>query len=60
VISARLVCSQQVSVVNKYNIRRRYETHAKRYLGLQGQPRREKVQGIDSKLEKTAACIAEI
>jgi len=28
---------QQVSVVNKYNIRRHYETHhAERYLGLQG------------------------
>jgi len=28
---------QQVSVVNKYNIRCHYETHhAERYLGLQG------------------------
>jgi len=47
VIPACLVCSQQVSVLNKYSIRRRYETHhADRYLGLQGQPRREKVKEV--------------
>ena len=37
VIPVCLLCSQLVSVVNKYNIRRHYETHhAERYLGLQG------------------------
>jgi len=53
VIPACLVCSQQVSVVNKYNIRRQYETHhADRYLGLQGQPRRAKVKELIAGLKK--------
>jgi len=48
-----LLCSQLVSVVNKYNIRRHYETHhAERYLGLQGQPRREKVKELIPGLKK--------
>ena len=52
-IPACLVCSQQVSVVNKYSIRRPYETHhADRYLGLQGQPRREKVKELIAGLKK--------
>ena len=52
-IPACLVCSQQVSVVNKYSIRRRYETHhADRYLGLQGKPRREKVKELIAGLKK--------
>jgi len=42
-----LVCSQQVSVVKKYDIRLHYETlHAERYRGLQGQPRREKLKEL--------------
>jgi len=57
VIPACLVCSQQVSVVKKYGIRRRYETHhADRYLGLQGQPRREKVKELIAGLKKTEVC----
>ena len=52
-----LLCSQLVSVVNKYNIRRHYETHhAERYLGLQGQPRREKVKELIAGLKKTEVC----
>ena len=52
-IPACLVCSQQVSVVNKYSIQRRYETHhAGRYLGLQGQTRREKVKELIAGLKK--------
>ena len=48
-----LVCSQQVSVVKEYNIRRHYETHhAERYRGLQGQPRREKVKELIAGLKK--------
>ena len=51
-IPACLVCSQQVSV-NTYSIRRRYETHhADRYLGLQGQPRIEKVKELIAGLKK--------
>jgi len=47
------VCSQQVSVVKKYNIRHHYETHhAKRYRGLQGQLRREKVKEVIAGLKK--------
>ena len=42
-----LVCSQQVSVVKKYNSRHHYGTHhSERYHGLQGQPRREKVKEL--------------
>jgi len=53
VIPPCLVCSQQVSVVNKYSIQRRYETpHANRYLGLQGQPRKEKVKKLIAGLKK--------
>jgi len=53
VIPACLVCSQQVSVWNKYNIRRHYETHhAESYLGLQGQPRREKGKELIAGLKK--------
>jgi len=53
VIPVCLVCSQQVSVVNKYNIRRQYETHhAEIYRGLQGQPRREKVKELIAGLKK--------
>jgi len=52
-IPACLVCSQQVSVVNKYNIQRHYETHhADRYLSLQGQPRRGKVKELIADLKK--------
>ena len=52
-IPSCLVCSQQVSVVNKYRIRRRYETHhADRYLSLQGQPRTEKVKELIAGLKK--------
>ena len=48
-----LVCSQQASVVKKYNIRHHYETlHAERYRGLQGQPRREKVKKLIAGLKK--------
>ena len=48
-----LVCPQQVSVVKKYNNRRHYETnHAERYRGLQGQPRREKVEELIAGLKK--------
>jgi len=47
------VCSQQVSVVKKYNIRHHYETHhAERNRGLQGQPRREKVKELIAGLKK--------
>ena len=49
-----LVCSQQVSVVKKYNIRHHYETHhAERYRGLQGQARRE-IKELIAGLKKTA------
>ena len=52
-IPACLVCSQSASVVNKYNIRRQYETHhAEIYRGLQGQPRREKVKELIAGLKK--------
>jgi len=48
-----LVCSQQVSVVTKYNIRHYYEPHhAERYRGLQRQPRREKVKELIAGLKK--------
>jgi len=48
------VCSQQVSVVKKYNIRHHYETHhAERYRGLQGQARRE-IKELIAGLKKTA------
>ena len=48
-----LVWSQQVSVLNKYNIRHHCETHhAERYFGLQGQPRREKVKELIAGLKK--------
>jgi len=47
------VCSQQVSVVKKYNIRHHYETHyGERYRGLQGQPRRDKVKELIAGLKK--------
>jgi len=40
-------------VVKKYNIRHHYETHhAKRYRGLQGQPRRQKVKELIAGLKK--------
>jgi len=52
-----LECPQQVSVMEKYNNRRHYETHhVERYRGLQGQPRREKVKELIASLKKTAAC----
>jgi len=48
-----LVCSQQVSVMKKYNIRHHSDTHhAERYRGLQGQPRREKVKELIAGLKK--------
>ena len=48
-----LVCSQQVSVVKKYNIWHHYETdHAERYRGLQRQPRRDKVKELIAGLKK--------
>ena len=54
-----LVCSQQVSVVKEYNIRRHYETHlAERYRGLQGQPRREKVKDLIAGLKKQPSVFA--
>ena len=54
-----LVCSQQVSVVKEYNIRRHYETpHAERYRGLQGQPRREKVKELIAGLKKQQSVFA--
>jgi len=56
VIPACLVCSQQVSVVNKYNIRRQYETHhAEIYRGLSATEEREG-KGTDSRLEKPEVC----
>ena len=52
-IPACLVCLQQASVWNKYNIRRHYETHhAESYLGLQEQPRREKGKELIAGLKK--------
>jgi len=54
-----LVCSQQVSVVKEYNIRRHYETHhAEKYRGLQGQPRREKVKELIAGLKKQQSVFA--
>jgi len=48
-----LVCSQQVSVVKKYNIRHHYETHhTERHRDLQRQPRREKVKELIAGLKK--------
>lgn len=39
-----LVCSQQVSVLKEYNIRRHYETHhGKKFNHLQGELRKEKI-----------------
>jgi len=47
------------SVVKEYNIRRHYETHhAQRYLGLQGQPRREKVKELIADLKKRQSIFA--
>jgi len=44
---------QQVSVVNKYNIRRYYGTHYdERYLDLQGEPRRKKEKELIPGLKK--------
>jgi len=52
VTAACLVCSQQVSVVNKYSIRRRYESHhADRYLPLACKGNRG-----ERRLEKTEVC----
>lgn len=48
-----LVCSQQVSVMKEYNLRRHYETlHADKYNNLQGQLRREKVNELLAGLKK--------
>ena len=52
-ITAFLMCSQQVSVVTKYSVRRHYETHhAERCRGLQGQPSRERVKELTASLKK--------
>ncbi|CAL9692766.1 unnamed protein product [Knipowitschia caucasica] len=48
-----LVCLQQVSVLKEYNIRRHYETHhSKKYDGLQGQLRRDKINELLAGLRK--------
>ncbi|XP_037774968.1 general transcription factor II-I repeat domain-containing protein 2-like [Penaeus monodon] len=48
-----LVCSQQVSVLKEYNLRRHYETlHAEKYKNLQGQQRLEKVNELLTALKK--------
>ena len=42
-----LICSQQVSVLKEYNLRRDYETlHAEKYKNLQGQQRLENVNEL--------------
>ena len=47
-----LICSQQVSVLKEYNLRRHYETlHAKKYKNLQGQQRLEKVNELMTALK---------
>ncbi|XP_037774300.1 general transcription factor II-I repeat domain-containing protein 2-like [Penaeus monodon] len=48
-----LVCSQQVSVLKEYNLRRHYEIlHAEKYKNLQGQQRLEKVNELLTALKK--------
>lgn len=48
-----LVCSQQVSVLKEYNIRRQYETHhGEKYDRLQGQLRKNKINDLLASLKK--------
>lgn len=48
-----LVCMQQVSVFEEYNIRRHYDTqHGEKYNSLQGQSRREKINELLASLRK--------
>ena len=48
-----LVCSQHVSVLKEYNLRRHYETlHAVKYNNFQGHQRREKVNELLAGLKK--------
>ena len=48
-----LLCSQQVSVLKEYNIKRHYETHhGEKYNRLQGQVRKEKINDLLANLKK--------
>lgn len=47
-----LVCSQQVSVMKEYNIRRHYVTHHSEKFNMQGQMRKEKVNELLGALRK--------